>query len=112
MAVELKQDGKLIGTICLRLESDHQASMGCGLSRIYQGRGLIEEAVVMLADFGFRELGVKRIYAETISENIAAIRLCEGIGMRREALFKENRYFKGCWWNTVVLAVLESEWKK
>jgi RimJ/RimL family protein N-acetyltransferase len=30
--------------------------------------------------------------------------------MRKEALLKENRYFKGRWWDTVVLAMLSSEW--
>lgn len=109
LAVELKQTGGLIGTVCLRLEPDGQASMGCGLSRHYHGQGLMQEAIFALANFGFNELNVHRIYAETISENKAAIRLCEQLGMRKEALFKENRYFKGRWWDTVVLAVLKSE---
>lgn len=109
LAIEFKQTGELIGTVCLRLESDQQASMGCGLSRRHQGQSLMQEAVVALAGFGFDKLNVHRIYAETISENKAAIKLCTQMGMRKEALFKDNRYFKGRWWDTVVLAMLESE---
>nr|WP_315485421.1 GNAT family protein [uncultured Undibacterium sp.] len=112
LAIELKESGDLIGTVCLRLEPDNQASMGCGLARQYQGRNLMQEAAVALADFGFMELNVHRIYAETISANHAAIALCEQLGMRKEALFRENRYFKGRWWDTVVMALLRSEWKK
>lgn len=110
LAVQLKESNALIGTVCLRLESDNQASMGCGLARKYQGRNLMQEAAASLTNFGFLELNVHRIYAETISVNHAAIGLCQQLGMRKEALFKENRYFKGRWWDTVVLAILRSEW--
>ena len=110
LAVEHKESSDFIGTACLRMEQDNQASMGCGLAREYQGKGLIKEAVVALAGFGFNKLQVHRIYAETISDNKAAIRLCKMLGMREEALFKEHRFFKGQWWDTVVLAMLSSEW--
>ena len=111
LAIEFKDTHEFIGTVCLRVEDDFQASMGCGLSRSFQGGNLIFEAVSALASFGFNELGVHRIYAETISENSAAIKLCEKIGMRREALLKEHRYFKDRWWDTVILAVLHNEFK-
>ncbi|MDN3679688.1 GNAT family protein [Vibrio tapetis subsp. quintayensis] len=110
LAVELKESGEFIGTVCLRLEGDRQASMGAGLARHVQGNNLMPEAARALAEFGFNELNVHRIYAETIKENRAAIRLCKSLGMRQEAEFVEHRYFKDRWWNTIVLAVLKSEW--
>ncbi|MDH5886640.1 GNAT family N-acetyltransferase [Vibrio splendidus] len=112
LAVENKDSGKFIGTVCLRLEGDKQASMGCAFSREIQGQGLSIEASEALADFGFSELGIHRIYAETISKNLAAIKLCKSLGMKQEACFKDHRFFKGQWWDTVVLAVLRSDWKK
>ncbi len=112
LAIEHKNNGQFIGTICLRVESDFQASIGCGLSRQYQGGGLIHEAAKALAGFGFSELGVHRLYAETINKNRAAIKLCESLGMRKEAHFREHRFFKGLWWDTVVFAILRSEWDK
>ncbi len=79
----------------------------------YLGRYRLSiEASEALADFGFSELGIHRIYAETISKNLAAIKLCKVLGMRQEACFKDHRFFKGQWWDTVVLAVLRSDWKK
>ncbi|OEF07466.1 GNAT family N-acetyltransferase [Vibrio genomosp. F10] len=111
LAIEHKESGLFIGTVCLRLEPDNQASFGCGLSREYQGRGLIKEAAVALASYGFSELGVHRIYAETISKNRAAIHLCQSLGMKQEACFREHRFFKKQWWDTVVLAVLSHEWQ-
>ena len=111
LAIELKATNEFIGTICLRVEPDFQASMGGGLSRSHQGHHFIQEAGISLIDFAFQELNIHRIYAETISENKAAIKLCEQLGMRREALFKDHRYFKSRWWDTVVLAMLESDFR-
>ena len=112
LVVESKDSGKFIGTVCLRLEGERQASMGFAFSREIQGKGLSIEASEALADFGFSELGIHRIYAETISKNLAAIKLCKSMGMKQEACFKDHRFFKGQWWDTVVLAVLRSEWEK
>lgn len=110
LAIEHRMTGQFIGTICLRLEKENQASVGAGLSREYQGSGLIREAAQALVQYGFSNLGVHRIYAETINQNRAAIRLCQALGMRKEAHFRENRYFRGQWWDTVVLAILRDEW--
>ncbi|HHF3067902.1 TPA: GNAT family N-acetyltransferase [Vibrio diabolicus] len=112
LAVERKVSGEFVGTVCLRLEDNQQASMGCAFSRVSQGNKLSHEAALALADFGFSELGVHRIYAETISKNLPAIKLCKSLGMRQEAHFREHRFFKGQWWDTVVLAVLRAEWGK
>jgi len=112
LAVESKETGMFIGTVCLRLEVNKEASMGCAFSRESQGTKLSFEAAQALANFGFFELGVRRIYAETISKNFPAIRLCKSLGMRQEAYFKEHRFFKGKWWDTTTLAVLRTEWVK
>ena len=86
--------------------------MGCAFSRHAQGVGLSYEASEALLNFGFTELGVHRVYAETISKNLLAIKLCQSLGMRQEAYFKEHCFFKSKWWDTVVLAVLRTEWKQ
>lgn len=93
LAVECEVSGKFVGTVCLRLEDNQQASIGC------------------VADFGFSELGIHRIYAKTISKNLPAIKLCKSLGMRQEAHFREHRFFKGQWWDTVIWAVLRTEWQ-
>jgi RimJ/RimL family protein N-acetyltransferase len=112
LAIEHKSDKRFIGTVGLRLEDDSQASIGCALSRFYQGRSLAQEAAKAVVDFGFSHLGVHRVYAETISENTAAINICTSLGMRREAHLREHRYFKERWWDTVIMALLSNEWVK
>lgn len=110
MAIALKETGVYIGTAGLRIESDQQASIGCGVGREYQSSGYAKEAMAALLEHGFYRHNLHRAYAETISENIPAIKLCKMLGMREEARFIENKFFKGKWWSTVVMAVLKSEW--
>ncbi|MGB7193462.1 MAG: GNAT family protein [Collimonas pratensis] len=106
------KSGDLIGSCGIRLEADQQASVGCELGREWQKKGYALEAGNAVLAFGFDQRGVHRIYAETISENKAAIRLCKILGMRHEALFLENRFFQGRWWSTSVLAVLARDWRQ
>lgn len=111
LAIIDKDSNLLIGVCGVRLEADKQASVGCGLNRQSQASGLAKEAIAGIFHFAFEQLHCHRLYAETISENKAAIKLCLSVGMREEARFIENRYFKEKWWSTSVLAVLKEEWQ-
>jgi RimJ/RimL family protein N-acetyltransferase len=111
LAVCLRQ-GALIGSCGVRIESrDHrQASFGCAIARPFWGQGLAYEASRDLIDFGFMQLSLHRIYAETISENVRALALAERLGMRPEGTLKQHRFIRGRWWDTAIYAVLETEW--
>ena len=105
-------DGELIGTCGVRSEApeQQQASFGCAIARPYWGQGFAYEASRRIIDFAFSSLPVQRIYAETISENVKARALAERLGMQFEGELKENRFFRGRWWNTVIYAVLQDDW--
>lgn len=112
VAITDKMTGSYLGIAALRIEDEQQASIGCGLVRGTQGKGASEEAMRALLQYGFDQLSIHRAYAETISENRAAIRLCSRLGMRVEATLVENRYFKQRWWNTTILAILKEEFNR
>jgi [ribosomal protein S5]-alanine N-acetyltransferase len=104
-------EGELMGSCGIRMESPGQASMGCELGRRWHGTGAARNAADALLAFGFNELGMERIFAETISENRAAIRLCKAIGMRVESERIDDRCFKDRKWSTTVLAISRNEWE-
>lgn len=111
LAITLKPDGQLIGAAGIRMQEEYQASVGCSLDVEFHSLGLAGEALSAICQFGFSSLHAHRIFAETISENISAIKLCKKLGMRKEAEFMQNRYFRGRWWNTVMYAMLAQEWR-
>lgn len=109
LAISSKTDDSFIGSVGIRIQANQQASVGCSLTRNSQHSGIALEAMSAIVQFGFEERRLHRIYAETISENKAAMMLCKNLGMRKEAEFLEHRYFKNRWWNTVVFGLLSSE---
>lgn len=105
--------GELIGTCGVRIEDaeNQQASFGCAVARAYWGQGLAFEGSRRIIAYGFSELNVHRIYAETKSENARARSLAEHLGMRLEGELRETQFFKGRWWDTAIYAILEDEWE-
>ncbi|MFV1984079.1 MAG: GNAT family N-acetyltransferase [Thiohalomonadales bacterium] len=101
------KDGKLIGSCGIRIEGKTNASVGCELGRQYQASGYAYEASKKIINYAFSELNVHRIYAETISENKAAIKLCEKLGMQIESELTNNKFFQGRWWSTLVLVMVK-----
>ena len=108
LAITTSNDA-LIGSCAFRIEEDKQASIGCELAREWQSQGFAEEAANCLMNYALSSFDIHRFYAETISDNIPAIKLCKDLGMRIEGELVENRYFKGRWWNTTILGVLTRE---
>ncbi|RJP80152.1 MAG: N-acetyltransferase [Candidatus Zixiibacteriota bacterium] len=104
--------GELLGSCGVRTtsEADREGSFGGELAADYRGRGYATEAGRALLEYGFRTLGLHRIYAETLVENRAAVRLAVRLGMQEEGVLRQNRWFRGRWWDTIILAVLEEEW--
>jgi RimJ/RimL family protein N-acetyltransferase len=80
------------------------------LRRDLWGNGYIPEAARALVDFGFRSLKLHRVLVDCDPGNLASLRVAEKLGLRREAHFIENYWFKGAWCDSVICAVLEREW--
>jgi Acetyltransferases, including N-acetylases of ribosomal proteins len=112
LAIEIPSE-KVIGSCGIRITSadEKQGSFGCELGQAYWGKGYAYEAARAVIGFGFTDLDLHRIYAETISENLPAVALAKRLGMQVEGELRENRRFKGRWWNTVILSILKSEWR-
>ncbi len=104
--------GTLIGSCGIRIVSveERQGSFGCEIAKEFWGQGFALEACQTIIDFGFKNLELHRIYAETISENNGAVALAKRLGMSVEGELRENRFFRDRWWDTVLLAILSSEW--
>jgi len=112
LAIELKQGAPLIGDCAFHaLANDaRQAEIGFTLARSYQGQGYATEAVTRLLDYLFRDLGLHRVVASCDIDNLASARLLERVGMRGEAHFVENIWFKGAWGSEYLYALLQREW--
>jgi len=97
--------GTLIGSCGIRVKANNIATVGCELARQYQAAGYAYEASKKIISYAVSNLNVRHIYAETISENKAAIKLCEKLGMQLASKLVKNKFFQGRWWDTLIFAM-------
>jgi RimJ/RimL family protein N-acetyltransferase len=92
LAVCRRDTPGVLGDISLRLASARarQAEIGWVLHPTHSGHGYATEAARAVAARAFGELGVHRLFARVDVENAGSVRLCERLGMRREAHLIEN----------------------
>lgn len=103
---------RVIGDVMLRVGSVENADLEIGwvLHPDFQGRGLAREAAAAAIALAFERIGAHRVHARLDSRNAASARLCERLGMRREATQIEDDFFKGEWTDTLIYAILRREW--
>ena len=77
--IALKENNHLIGTICLWniIAADDKAEIGYELHPDLHGKGMMQEALKAVIDFGFNEMQLKVITAFIVAANIASIRSLE-----------------------------------
>ena len=88
-----------------------EADVGYELDPNHWNQGYATEAAHAIADFGFTRFGVHRIWADCVAENVGSAHVLEKLGMRLEGRLRENKYFKGRWWDTLIYAILADEWE-
>jgi ribosomal-protein-alanine N-acetyltransferase len=78
-AITLKNEKNLIGTICLWNVSkeNYRAELGYELLPDFQGKGIMNEALFKVIDFGFQRLGLKMFVAYSRADNLSSRKLLE-----------------------------------
>lgn len=70
------------------------------------------EALNLLFNYGFNELGLERIYNDLLIFDLKKRDILETAGMKIEGEMK-NRYFKqGTYYNAVMLGITKEDWSK
>lgn len=103
---------QVVGICSLRRESadNDWAEIGFELDPRHWGNGLASEMAGALLIAGFRELGLHRIQAHCVGENLRSARVLTRIGMTREGALREKHRFKGRHWDEVWFGILRREW--
>ncbi len=104
--------GRVIGHTYFKLTTvdDITGEIGWALNPEFEGNGYATEAAEAILAYAFTDLGLHRVIAELDPRNDASVAMCRRLGMREEAFFRENMWFKGAWADTGIYAILQSEW--
>ena len=114
LAIHHTADAKVIGSI--RLSVNNQATLagdfGYVLASAYWRRGLATEAAVAILRAGFKDLGLRRIWAECDVRNVGSWGVMQKLGMRREAHFRQDKRSRDGWRDSYLYAILAEEFRR
>lgn len=95
-----RESGRLAGGITLgniRHGVSQSGHIGYWIGERYAGRGLMTDAVKVLARFSFETLRLHRIEAACIPDNARSIRVLEKAGFQREGLLRSYLRINDLW---------------
>lgn len=111
VALERKEDGRLIGDCAFHLSEDgQQAEIAFTLASNSQGQGYAAEAVNCLLEALFADLHLHRVFANVDPANTGSINLLTRLGFRDEGCFRQSMWLKGEWVDEQWFALLREEW--
>jgi len=111
-AIERLRDSRMIGEVGIYVESaaKRAGDIGWSLHRDACAQGYAIEAARALVDYAFGERQLLRLTASMSAQNEACIRLCERLGMRREATASKAQCVDGDWHDVHQYGLSRSEW--
>lgn len=111
--IELKENGKMIGSIDLRVdETNRSAEIGYTLNKAYWGQGIVAEAGQALIQLGFEKLNLVRIFAKYDSDNPNSGKVMDKMGMKEEGILPNARISKGKIVTDVIKGMTIRDWEE
>lgn len=98
----------IIGTICFwnLQKENHRAEIGYVLHPGYWRKGIMKEALIAVLQYGFAELKLHSVEARLLAANTPSARLLEAVGFVKEGHLKEELYFRGNFYDTIIYSRL------
>lgn len=106
-------DGRFGGEInisSLQRGPFQNAYIGYWIDEALAGRGYVPEAVAVLFQFAFEELGLHRLQISIIPRNKASRRVVEKLGLREEGVAVRYLEINGVWEDHIHYAITAEEW--
>jgi RimJ/RimL family protein N-acetyltransferase len=114
LVVTLKEGAQIIGGCGIHIHRpEHKsAEIGYCFNKQFWKQGYATETMHALLEFGFETLQMHRIIATCNPLNTGSERVMQKNGLRKEAHFVQELWQKGRWRDSLLYAILESEWFK
>jgi len=107
------KDGKPLGYFGINWISYHNrfGMFGASIGEAeYWGGGYGTDALLLLTDYAFDELDLRRVFLATMSLNARVIRQMEKVGWTFEARRRQAVYADGVWYDELVYGMLREDW--
>ncbi|MGH3413715.1 MAG: GNAT family N-acetyltransferase [Marmoricola sp.] len=112
LALVVERDATVVGDVALWPVDDtlSRSEIGWVFHPAHTGHGYATEAVRAVLDLAFVHYRMHRVLAQLDPRNAASARMCERLGMTREAHLREDWWSKGEWTDNAIYGLLAAEW--
>jgi len=110
-----KKDGSKIGWIAhfyMLHPMMKLLEIGFALVPSERGKGYCTEAAKIMVDYLFLTKDTVRVHAITDVRNVAAQKVLENAGLKREGLMRKCLFTRGEWRDGLLYSILREEWKE
>lgn len=107
----IEYQGRAIGGIGFNFFEDvhrHSAELGYWIAKAHWGQGLVTEAVRKIVEYGFQNLNLERIFAETYAWNPASGRVLLKAGFEYEGRLRHHVFKDGQFVDLLLYARIRS----
>jgi ribosomal-protein-alanine N-acetyltransferase len=110
----IEMDGMLAGVANMYKfdQQNRRCDIGYMLARSSWGKGVMQEALAALIEYGFTELNLHRIEADIDPRNHASARLLQGLRFTKEGHLRERWIVNGEICDSDVYGLLRADWRK
>lgn len=101
-------NGEACGGIGIHPQEDvhrKNAELGYWLGEPFWGNGIITKAIEQIADYGFKNFDITRIFARPYGTNLASQRVLEKTGFTLEARFEKTLFKNGEYKDELIYAI-------
>ena len=106
-------DGIPVGTIGLlaidKKNSKAEFYIAMGETE-YKGKGIAKQASILILEYGFKILGLNKIYLFTEIENLLAQKLFEKVGFSKEGVLRQDIISHGSFVDRIAYGFLREDW--
>jgi len=79
-------------------------SLYIGYDELYiDNLGYAEESSRLLFDYAFNQLGIHKIWTEIYEFDVKKKELYDFLGFKTDGILRDNYYYSGRWWNSLIL---------
>lgn len=113
-AIRSNDNQKLVGCCGLCyinwVNRNADLSLYIGKDKAYiDDRGLAEESCQLLLDYGFKELGLRKVWTEIYEFDQKKYQLYHKLGFHDDGILRSQYYYDGTWWDSYILSLLDEE---
>lgn len=104
----LKDHSKMIGTIgyVAIAKEHHRAEVGYLLGSQHQRKGIMQEALNAVLQYGFAEMNLHSVEALVMEDNKASAALLLKTGFKQTASFEDYLFFNGRYINSLFFSII------